>query len=267
YSIFAGTMADLNYQEIEAAAARKAPVLFPLAVMEAHGPHLPVATDMYLSYQFCRALKQALQERNIESIIAPPFYWGINTSTKVFAGSFAVKPETMTAVLSESLECLHDWGFDKIILFNHHGDYLHNKAILEAVKRSSEKNIGAYFLAPEYFAKSAKLSGTQPYVLTYPSETFDLTAKYLDIHAGAVETSAMMKDFPDLVDEQKARTLPSSRTTLDQFKTWVRDLSAVREITPQVYLGEPAVIDTDKSRRAEEQMLKAVLEAIGDIIR
>lgn len=257
----------MNYQQIEAAAAQKAPVLFPLAVMEAHGPHLPTATDMYLSLQFCRALQRALQEQGIVSIIAPPFYWGINTSTTVFAGSFAVKPETMTAVLADSLGCLHQWGFDKIFLLNHHGDYLHNKAILEAARQSFAKGIGAYFVAPDYFVKSVRLTGTEPYILTYPGAAFDLTAEYMDIHAGAVETSAMMKDFPELVDEDKARALPPSHTTLEDFKIWIRDLAAVREITPQAYLGEPAAIDADMSRQAEEKQVQRVLEAIGNIIR
>ena len=39
YSIFSETMADMTFQQIERAAEQKLPVLFPIAVIEEHGPH------------------------------------------------------------------------------------------------------------------------------------------------------------------------------------------------------------------------------------
>ena len=53
YSIFAGTMADMTYLQVEEAAAQGLPVLFPVAVIEEHGPHLPLATDTYIAYRLC----------------------------------------------------------------------------------------------------------------------------------------------------------------------------------------------------------------------
>jgi creatinine amidohydrolase len=49
YSIFSETMADMTYQQIETAAGEKQLVLFPIAVMEEHGPHLCTGTDTYLT--------------------------------------------------------------------------------------------------------------------------------------------------------------------------------------------------------------------------
>lgn len=54
YSIFTDTMADLDWREIENKGRQKVPVLFPLGVIEEHGPHLPLGTDIYLSYAICK---------------------------------------------------------------------------------------------------------------------------------------------------------------------------------------------------------------------
>lgn len=54
YSIFSDTMADMTFLQIEQAAQEKQVVLFPIAVIEEHGPHLPLGTDVYLTYQFAK---------------------------------------------------------------------------------------------------------------------------------------------------------------------------------------------------------------------
>ncbi len=47
YSIFQGTMADMTYQQVEEASKQRLPVLFPIAVIEEHGPHMCLGTDTY----------------------------------------------------------------------------------------------------------------------------------------------------------------------------------------------------------------------------
>lgn len=41
-----GTMVTNNWQEIQKAAKEGCPVLFPLGVIEEHGPHLPLGCDI-----------------------------------------------------------------------------------------------------------------------------------------------------------------------------------------------------------------------------
>ena len=58
YSIFSETMADMTYQQIEKAAERKVPILFPIAVIEEHGPHLCLGTDTYIIYNLCKKIRK-----------------------------------------------------------------------------------------------------------------------------------------------------------------------------------------------------------------
>ncbi|MGH2347703.1 MAG: creatininase family protein, partial [Chloroflexota bacterium] len=106
FSIFTDTMADLTFQQVEEAAQQRVPVLFPIAVIEEHGPHLPLGTDTYLAYQVCMGVKRGLERLGQPSLVAPPFYWGINQATSGFGGSFTVRPQTLIDILCDTLVCL-----------------------------------------------------------------------------------------------------------------------------------------------------------------
>jgi creatinine amidohydrolase len=87
-SIFKDTMVDMTWPEVKKAAENGAIVLFPIAVVEEHGPHMDLSPDIYQTCLGCRFLKQELEKKGIHSVIAPPYYWGINAATGRFPGSF-----------------------------------------------------------------------------------------------------------------------------------------------------------------------------------
>ena len=62
YSIFESTMVDMTFPEITSAAENDAVVLMPIAVVEAHGPHLCLGTDTYTAYYFSIEIKKRLEK-------------------------------------------------------------------------------------------------------------------------------------------------------------------------------------------------------------
>ena len=267
YSIFSETMADMTYQQIEKAAERKIPVLFPIAVIEEHGPHLCLGTDTYIIYNLCKKIRKGLLEKGVDSLIVPPYYWGINIATNGFAGSFSVKPETMVLVLCDLLRCLKSWGFENIFLFNFHGDLKHNLAIVETAKKAYEEfDGGVYFVAPDLFLKRAGFSGEEPYLIAQPAKP-EPPPEYFDLHAGGSETSLMLKDFPELVDADLAGNLKSSFTTLDGLKIWRQGGEKAREITPFGYCGNPSKIDLEGAKAFEEKMTSDIVKAISETLK
>lgn len=259
-------MADCTFQQIEDAARQKLPVLFPIAVIEEHGPHMCLGTDTYLTYNFAKDVRKGLLGSGVESIIAPPYYWGITAAMNGFAGSFTVGPETMVAMLCDLLGCLKNWGFEQIFLLSIHGDFEHNAAMTDAARRSHEElGLRVFSVVNDIFLRRAKLNGKEPYILVTPME-FNGTSQYLDIHAGAFETSLMVDQFPDLVDIDKALGLSSSRTTIEDLKTWLKGGEKAREVTPLGYLGDPSSIDSQAAKESNSQMVndavRAILEAL-----
>jgi creatinine amidohydrolase len=132
--------------------------------------------------------------------------------------------------------------------------------------------VGAYFVVPEFFLKRAKMSGAEPYLIVQP-ETAEPGAnnqqalEYRDIHAGGSETSLMIKDFPELVDIELARSLKSSRTTAEGLKTWVKGGEPARAVTPLGYCGDPSAIDMEATKIVERELTEDIPRIIYDFLK
>lgn len=249
YSIFTDTMANMNWKEIEEKSKAKVPVLFPLGVIEEHGPHLPLGTDIYLSYAICKKIKEALNKQKADCLIVPPYYWGINHCTGAFPGTFSLKPETLTMVLNDIFENLHQFGFDQVYCVNQHGDALHVSTIINSIKTANEKySMNIRLLMEPYDLYLYGLSGKESFIMLdqaeYSLELFaedDISEKdLLDIHAGALETAAMEFFYPDLVCKETADHLNSYSLTENSLQLWLAGGESVKSVIPLGYAGNPA---------------------------
>jgi creatinine amidohydrolase len=269
YSIFDETMVDMAWPQVEKAAQEGAIILFPIGVIEEHGPHMGLGVDTYLAYVRCKLIRRELESRGVKTLIAPPFYWGINRISGSFPGSFTVRKETMKAVLHDTLACFRRWGFSYVFVVNHHGDGEHNLAILEAVKEARiDTGIRAYFLLSESDAKGRfKLTGKEHYVLIQPSLTYEPTPKYLDIHAGSRETGMMIHYFPDQVNIELAKTLKSTNLILSDLMAWDQGWEDARKITPLGYFGDPANFDPEASKKRMENLARSLADLIENFLK
>src|SRR5437773_12429452 len=105
-SIFGDTIVDMTYTELAEAIRQEAVALWALGVIEEHGPHLPLATDVYLPSATLRQVRQQLTAAGRAAVIVPPFYWGVNSVTADFVGSIAVRPEVVTELIGDVLASL-----------------------------------------------------------------------------------------------------------------------------------------------------------------
>ena len=160
--------------------------LIPLGILEKHGPHLPLGTDL-LDVR-ALALRAAGQEY---TIVFPAYYIGQILEAKHQPGTVAYSPQTMMTVLQETCDELSRNGVKKIILVNGHGG-------------------NGPFL---HFFCQAQLAGPKDYAvyLFDPSDdpSTDAALKKLrkttiDGHAGEEETSVMLFNRPDLVHLDRA---------------------------------------------------------------
>ncbi len=246
--IFEGTMAHMNWEEIKEAGQRKLPVLFPLGVIEEHGPHLPLASDILWSTYICREVKRALAERGKEVLIMPPYYYGVNHCTGAFPGSFSLKPETFEQVLFELFGNLHDFGFEEVYCFNYHGDPVHISSILGAIKNANRElcmKIKYVMEAMDLEMNGMKGDEEFLHVFTpqYKPEWFEggdeSEQGLLDIHAGAFETGMLHTMFPKLVDIEKAKSLPSYSLSYEKLDQWMKGGDSAAQVVPLGYAGNP----------------------------
>lgn len=272
--ILENTMVTNNWLELEKAAEEKLPVLFPLGVIEEHGPHLPLGADIYWSVSMCKMVKEKLKSEGRESVIAPPYYWGINYCTGGFPGSFSFKPETMQQVLFEIFENLKSFGFAEVYCFSYHGDSYHVKTIVEAIKRANaELGIHTRLVLESMDLRLYGWKGDEDFLLVseppYPMEWFEeqepAEQGHRDIHAGAFETAVMNYMCPEQVDLETACSLKSSSLDREGMRKWLQGGESTKEVVPLGYAGNPAGYAA-VSRHVEE-MLKLQVEDIVSRIK
>ncbi len=268
YSIFKNTMVDMTYPQIEEAISRGACVLLPVSVVEEHGPHLCLGTDIYLTQNASEKIKEALQSENCEALIAPPFYWGVNSITNGFTGSFEIKTETMSIVLLEVIRNLIRWGFDKIFLLNFHGDFAHIKTMIEVAEKANKETVKAYFVNLENVFYQLGYLQEKEYLVkvSLDQDNISLEREYLDIHAGAFETSWMEQSFKELVYSDIAKSLTPTNLSVCDLKNWSKGGDIAKGITPMGYLGNPANIDVEKIEKMIDVLIAQYSKSILNII-
>jgi len=179
---------ELSAPEFVKAVARSAGVcLIPAGIIEKHGPHLPLATDLLTSREL--ALRAAAREY---ALVFPWYYFGQIHEAKHQPGTLAYSPDLVWKMLQETCDELSRNGLKKIILVNGHGG---NNAFLQ------------------YFCQS-QLASPKDYVLILfrPEDNPALESKIKSLrktstggHADEMETSEMLVVRPDLVHAERGK--------------------------------------------------------------
>ena len=269
--VLAGTMAEMTYPELERAARGGAVALWALGSIEEHGPHLPLATDVYVPTAQLRAVQQQLAGERVASVVVPPYFWGVNRVTGDFPGSLDIRAEVMVELMLDVFSSLARAGFRDVYCVTGHFDASHARAIAAAVRRAKAAGtIRAHFVVPAGLARRLELVGddTSIVVADTPAAADASTAPVLpDLHAGADETSKMLALAPGLVRAALARTLAPTRLTPADVARWRQGGAHVRRITPAGYLGDPARAEASRGEATIEQESRAIAMAIRRVAR
>jgi creatinine amidohydrolase len=253
YSIFDETLADLTYPELEEAAKQGAVVLWPLGVMEEHGPHLPLGTDIYVSTLMMKEAARHLRSMGHSVVIAPPLYWGINETTRSFAGSLSLRPSTLKAIIEDTFQSLYEDGFRSVYMITGHGDPLHNRTILEGVAESrATTGIRGFVVMDSPTGESLSLTGEEPHVIIVEGSEYGghFSSPYVDVHAGESETSVFWYLFSDLTRAGVIARLEPTNYGIEDLIEWVKGRDNARAKTPMGYFGNPAAADRVRGEAA-----------------
>lgn len=162
--------------------------ILPLGIIEKHGPHLPLGSDLYESRE--AAFRAAQLEY---AVVFPPYYFGQIYEARHQPGTIAYSNELVWQMLEETCAELARNGLKKIVLVNGHGG---NGSFLQ------------------YFCQS-QLAKQQDYIVVlfqegrdavYGKEIASLKKAQLDGHAGEEETSMMTVINPGIVDQSALKT-------------------------------------------------------------
>jgi creatinine amidohydrolase len=190
----AGQDLPVRYEElstpdfISAVQKAQAVCIIPLGILEKHGPHLPLGTDLLTA----RAISIRAAQKEY-AIVFPEFFVGQIFEARHQPGTIAYSRELMLDMLQETCDELGRNGLRKIILVNGHGG---NGALVEFFCQSQlagKKDYAVYLFKPSGQAEKMKAE-----------RTAGLRKTKLDGHAGEEETSVMLALRPELVRLDRA---------------------------------------------------------------
>src|SRR5438046_353642 len=125
-SIHAQSKLPVNWEELTAADFRQASQpskgssLLPFGILEKHGPHLPLGTDLL---NVRHASLQAAQREY--AVVFPQYYFGQIFEAKHEPGTVAYSMELQLKVLQETTDEMARNGCKKIVIVNGHGGNEH----------------------------------------------------------------------------------------------------------------------------------------------
>lgn len=223
---------------------RQHPVgLLPIGAIEAHGPHLPLDTDVIIAVATAENAAAKLNAAGTPTIILPPVCYTVSFVGTSFPGTTPVEAEQFEAYLTSLLTQAARQGYQAIICCNAHLEPEHVARIQRAC-RTVEESTGLPVRAPDQ---------RQEHHAAHLSEEFRRGAR----HAGSYETSILLAAKPDAVDRNTTATLPPVWIDLPaRLREGARTFAdAGAELG---YFGEPA--------RATAEEGHAMLDALGTMI-
>ena len=157
----------------------------PFGILEKHGPHMPIGTDL-LNVRY--AVLGAAQKEYV--VVFPEYYFGQIFEARQEPGTIAYSLELQLKLLQETVNEMARNGCKKIVIVNGHGG---NESLLPLFAQSQ-------LAAPHDFA-----------VFIYGLTNFDIPGRpakndSVDMHAGSSETSHMMVTHPDLLRMDRINT-------------------------------------------------------------
>jgi creatinine amidohydrolase len=177
---------------LEAIKRAQGTCLLPFGILEKHGPHMPIGSDL-INARYA-ALHAAEQQY---AVVFPEYYFGQISEARHEPGTIAYSRDLQLALLQATTDEMARNGCKKILIVNGHGG---NSSFLP------------------YFAQS-QLDKPHDYVVYLFDQRTPATGgpkrkTSIDAHAGESETSKMMIVRPDLLHQDKA----TSESGADQHR-------------------------------------------------
>jgi creatinine amidohydrolase len=218
--------------------------LLPIGAIEAHGPHLPLNTDVIIANGMARRGGAKLYESGFPSIILPAISYSVSFVGACFSGTTPVPIASFTSYLTGLLVSHAQQGYRAICICNAHLEPAHVSAVHSAVNVASGSSNTPVVFPDKRDPQWAQNLG----------EEFQRGSR----HAGQYETSIILAESPGSV----------RRSALEELEpVWIDLPAALREGAENFaeagaihgYFGDP--------RSASPEFGEELLEHLGCMIR
>jgi creatinine amidohydrolase len=244
----------LTWPQVKAAAAARKVAVIPVAVLEDHGRHLPIDTDLLLCNAVCERAVAGAPDR---AVLVPAINHGFTPHHMDFPGPITIGWQTFIQYGVDVCSSLAHHGFKRILIVNGHGS---NTPFVDIIARLAVVNDGVTAAAVNYW--------NAPGVHEVAEGLRESDAIGGMNHACEFETSIYLALRPDLVDMSLAVRELSHRPTKNYWTDLVGGDGPLVMMEPWSALSQSGVMGdpTKASARKGEQLLAAAAAGIVELI-
>ncbi len=237
---------EMNWREIENLDKEKTVIVIPISPLEAHGPHLPVGTDILVTEEISKELAKNINKKrkDIIPVLYPTQAFGYCGANKDVPGSVSVDVRVFGREVYDTLKSLASVGFRYIIIITFHLDPFYIKAINRAIRKIERKK--------------SSIRIAEPLSRIFYNDKMKI------LHAGKEETSIMLYLYPYLVDKKyKSLKKVEINFSIMKFRKTLRELGA-----EDAYIGNPSEASIELGRELFMELLdfctNSILELLND---
>lgn len=251
----------LTWPEINEAVKAGKVCVIPVGMIEDHGYHLPIDTDMMIAHAVCQRLADLIPD---EILLLPDQTYGYSPHHMDGPGVISIRWDTYINYLKDVLCCLAYHGFRKVLMVNGHGS---NRPVMEmAARLALVDNPDCHFASLSWFQlKEVQEAAKKFRVSDYCS------------HADELETSMYLAVDPDKVYMDKAVEKEYDCRISKHFgqgdlmgnpPSWHANSVQLNEfwstVTKTGVFGEPTAATAEKGRIMLEASAKELVEIVRE---
>ncbi len=230
--------------------ARVAAIL-PCGATEAHGPHLPLNTDVIISEGMARRAAALLEGEGISALVLPSLAYAPAEYAAAFAGTIGVSAASAKALILDIARGLQAQNLACLAFANSHFDPANVAMLRDAA--DAVRALGLAVAFPDFTRRALAQK---------------LTAEFISgaCHAGQFETSLVLADRPDLVNEPARRALAENPASLTE--AFARGAKTFAEAGgPEAYFGAPHNASAAEGEQSYAILATALANAIRETLR
>jgi len=238
----------MTWTSVRDIAGDRAVAILPTGAIEAHGPHLPLDTDIVIAEAMARRGAERLAALGYEALILPPLAYTPTPYAAAFPGTLHVPPAATSEIVASVARSLGNHGIRMLVIANAHHDPAHVDALHAAVAAAARHGSAA-IVFPD---------------LTRRKWAEQLTDEFRQgCHAGRYEGSIVLAERPEAVlAEVMASLAANPRSLVDAVRSGL--LTFDQAGGPLAYFGAPAEATAEEGREIVERLGRILEQAVVD---
>jgi len=244
-------LAKLTWPEAKARFGPRLVVLLPVGATEAHGPHLPLDTDVTIAVAQARRAALKLQARGVDAIVLPPLAYTVAQFAFGFTGTVTVRPGTLWSLVEDIIEALQQHRIECVVLCNAHLEPKHLGVLegvcLDHVRRGEGK---AQLLFPN---------------ITRRRHASTLGDEFMsgECHAGRYESSIVLaEDAAHVRNDERRRLEPKVVGLVEKLRAGANSFEEVG--ADSAWCGDPAAATAVEGRELLERLADVIVNSVEE---